>query len=440
MGRRRFDVVVVGAGPAGSTAALVLARGGARVALVDKATFPRDKACGDLVGPRGLALLAQLGLTPPDGREVGEMVVLGPTGRHVVLPARAGLTYPGHGVAITRRRFDAWLRDEAVAAGAEPVVARVADLSGPSSVVLADNTRLDADIVVGADGARSVLARQAGLVDPNTVLWGFAYRGYAAQHVERPVIALWDETPRRGFPGYGWIFPGEHDTANIGLGLSLGPANMRRAPGRAVEAFTSFCSHLRDHGLLSSPIEQRRLGGWLKMGMVGTIAARDRLLLVGDAAGLVNPLQGEGIAPAMTSAAAAALAILTDPSTAAHRYRTHLRATAGRFATATTPIHIAASSTPRRVTAVGRVLTAPGLGALIAAPWALLWNDLADGAPPGANRTIVRAALALSRTLSQRSAVAQHLADQFTDPDLVSRPVRAREQIDDEPSPPRRRG
>ncbi|MCU1503769.1 MAG: geranylgeranyl reductase [Ilumatobacteraceae bacterium] len=417
MGKRRFDVIVVGAGPAGSTSALVLARGGARVALVDKATFPRDKACGDLVGPRGLALLAQLGLTPPpDGREVGEMVVLGPTGRRVVLPARAGLTYPGHGVAITRRRFDAWLRDEALAAGAEPVVAHVADLAGPSSVVLDDGTRLDADVVVGADGARSALARRAGLIDPHTVLWGFAYRGYAAQHVERPVIALWDETPRRGFPGYGWIFPGEDGTANIGLGLGLGPAGARRASARAVERFTSFCSHLRDHGLLASSVEERRLGGWLKMGMVGTIAARDRLLLVGDAAGLVNPLQGEGIAPAMTSAAAAASAILADPSTAARRYHAHLRSSAGRFATATAPIHIAASSTPRRVAVVGRVLTAPGLGALVAAPWALLWNDLADGAPPGASRTIVRAALALSRTLSQRSAVAQRLADQFADP------------------------
>jgi flavin-dependent dehydrogenase len=79
-----YDLVVVGAGPAGSTAAVVLARGGARVALVDKATFARDKACGDLIGPRGLATLDDLDLGPPDGREVGEMIVVGPTGRRVV--------------------------------------------------------------------------------------------------------------------------------------------------------------------------------------------------------------------------------------------------------------------------------------------------------------------------------------------------------------------
>ncbi len=417
--KRRFDAIVVGAGPAGSTAALVLARGGARVALVDKATFPRDKACGDLVGPRALALLSELGLTPsPPGRDVGEMVILGPTGRRVVLPARAGLSYPGHGIAITRRRFDAWLHDEAVAAGAQPVIGHVTDLAGPSSVVLDDGTRLDADVVVGADGARSALARRAGLVDPGAVLWGFAYRGYAAQQVERPVIVLWDETRHRGFPGYGWIFPGENGTANIGLGLGLGlgPSNHQRAPTRPVQQFTAFCSHLRDHGLLTAPVEERRLGGWLKMGMVGTVAAHGHLMLVGDAAGMVNPLQGEGIAPAMTSGAAAARAILADPSTAAQRYWDHLRSTAGRSAAATIPIHVAASATPRRVALLGRTLTAPGVGKLIAAPWALLWNDLADGATPGANRTVVRAALALSRTLGRPTSAGRHLADNLAGP------------------------
>ena len=103
MGLSRFDVLVVGGGPAGSVAALVLARGGVRVALVDKATFPRDKACGDVVGPRGLQLLADLGLALPAGRDVGDMLVVGPTGRRVQLPCADGLTYPGHGTVVRRR-------------------------------------------------------------------------------------------------------------------------------------------------------------------------------------------------------------------------------------------------------------------------------------------------------------------------------------------------
>src|ERR1700685_1855643 len=98
----RFDVLVVGGGPAGSVAALVLARGGIQVALVDKSAFPRDKACGDVVGPRGLQLLDDLDLRAPPGRDVGEMLVVGPSGRRVQLPCAEGRTYPGHGTAITR--------------------------------------------------------------------------------------------------------------------------------------------------------------------------------------------------------------------------------------------------------------------------------------------------------------------------------------------------
>ena len=81
-----FDALVVGSGPAGSIAATVLARGGARVALVDKAKFPRDKACGDLVGPRGVQLLSDLGITIPGAMKVDDMIVVGPTSRRVRLP------------------------------------------------------------------------------------------------------------------------------------------------------------------------------------------------------------------------------------------------------------------------------------------------------------------------------------------------------------------
>src|SRR5258708_35142831 len=107
---KRFDVLIVGSGPAGSIAAVVLARGGARVALVDKAAFPREKACGDLIGPRGVRVLEDLGLARPGERRVGDMVVVGPTGRRVRLPCAAGLTYPGYALTVPRGRFDAALR------------------------------------------------------------------------------------------------------------------------------------------------------------------------------------------------------------------------------------------------------------------------------------------------------------------------------------------
>ncbi|CAN5572203.1 hypothetical protein BH18ACT1_BH18ACT1_19540 [soil metagenome] len=402
-----LDAVVVGAGPAGSTAALVLARGGARVALVDKAAFSRDKACGDLVGPRALALLASLGLVPPGGREVGQMVVVGPSGRQVLLPARAGRTYPDHGVAVTRVRFDAWLRDAALAAGAEPVTGRVAHVRA-NTVELDDGRRLGGDVVVGADGATSGVAVAAGLVDPGAVLWGFAQRGYAAQDVDRPVIALWDEAPGQGFPGYGWLFPGEAGAANVGLGLGLRAD--RSSASRAVARFDDFCDHLRRLGLLSAPVEGRRLGGWLKMGMVGTVAARARVFLVGDAAGLVNPLQGEGIAPAMTSAAAAAEAILAGPASAAARYRQHLAAGPGRYASVAAPVHAwAISGSARRVALLSRTLTRPGVGPAIASPWAITWNDLLDGAPPSPAALASRLALGAGRAVTARSRVRRAL-------------------------------
>jgi len=407
------DVVVVGGGPAGSTAALVLARGGARVALVDKTTFPRDKACGDLVGPRGLAVLESLGLAPPACRKVGEMVVVGPTGRRVLLPARAGYTYPGHAVAIRRLHFDAWLRDAAVAAGAEPVTGRVAGVRG-TSVELDDGRRLDADVLIGADGASSAVAVAAGLVDRRAALWGFAERAYAIQEVDRPLIVLWDETPGNGFPGYGWLFPGEDGSANVGLGLGLG--DDRPAASRAVTQFDAFCDHLRRLGLLTGRVDGRRLGGWLKIGMVGTVAARGRIFLIGDAAGLVNPLQGEGIAPAMSSAVAAAEAILARPETAAARYRRHLAATAGRYASVAAPVHAwAITGSPRRVARLGRALTLPGLGAALAAPWALTWNDLLDGAPLSAAAITCRVALGIGRTATVRSPVRRRLTRDLDD-------------------------
>jgi flavin-dependent dehydrogenase len=177
----RFDAVVVGAGPAGSIAALVLARAGARVALADKASFPRDKACGDLVGPRGVQLLAELGVHVPDAGQGSDLLAVGPSGRASRLPAFPGRDYAGHGVVVPRLVFDDALREAAVAAGALPVQARVtgvdADGAGKVRAVIAgDGRRLAADVVIGADGALSPVARLAGMLDPGTALWGFAIR------------------------------------------------------------------------------------------------------------------------------------------------------------------------------------------------------------------------------------------------------------------------
>lgn len=397
MGGERFDVLVVGSGPAGSVAATVLTRGGARVALVDKAGFPRDKACGDLVGPRGVQVLADLGIDLPPSTELGDMDVVGPTGRRVRLPCFPGTTYPGRVLAIPRLAFDAALHETAVKAGAEPFTARAGEpllvddqLEG---FVLSNGDRVVADVVIGADGATSRVAEVAGLVDPNRVLWGFAVRGYVENRVERPEIYFWEPTPRRAFPGYGWVFPGLDGAANAGLGVGL-LAN-RSGGAEATRRLPAFLQHAG-----GSPTAERRLGGWLKMGMVGTTPASGRVLLVGDAAGLVNPLQGEGISQAMRSGRAAAEAVLAGPAGAAEAYRRFLAGSFAPFASVSAAVHAALLPRPRAVAAVGRLLTTPGVRTALAGGWSIYWNDLLDGARPGAARAVAVAANRLGRVLT----------------------------------------
>ena len=399
-----FDALVVGSGPAGSVAATVLARGGAKVALVDKAKFPRDKACGDLVGPRGVQLLTDLGIALPGAKRVGDMIVVGPTARRVRLPCFPGRTYPGHAFALPRVEFDEALHEAAVRAGAEAFVDRAADplwsdgeLEGFS---LASGMDLRADIIIGADGASSRVATGAELVDDRRVLWGFAVRAYVEEGVDLPHIVLWERAPWRAFPGYGWLFPGPDGRANLGLGL--GTLSTRAGAATAARELPAFVRTLRELELLGGAPIGPTLGGWLKLGMVGTNPARGRILLTGDAAGLVNPLQGEGISQAMSSGRAAAQATLADPAQAARRYRAYLASTYAPYHATTAPVHQALLPRPRIVSAVGRALTAPALGSLLAPGWSIFWNDLLDGAEPKVPRAAAAVAAGVGRTATAR--------------------------------------
>jgi geranylgeranyl reductase family protein len=393
-------------------AALVLARGGARVALVDKASFPRDKACGDMIGPRGVQLLADLGLPMPDGPHVGDMLVVGPTGRRIQMPSAAGLTYPGHGTAVTRTVFDAMLHRAAVEAGATGMCGRaVAPLEGEGRT---EGYRLDtgeevhADFVVGADGATSGVAQAAGLVEARKVLWGFAIRTYLPQDVDLAAIVMWEPAPWHAFPGYGWVFPGAEGGANIGLGIATRAD--RQAGAEAVRSLPGFLRHLRAVGLLDQAVPEvlpRRLGGWLKMGMVGTTPAAGRVLLVGDAAGLVNPLQGEGIAQGMRSGQLAAETLLAGPGRAAERYTAALVSEHLPYHRITAALQGALVGRPWAVAAVARFLTTAAAGDALAGGWAVFWNELLEGAPPGLHRSIATAFTRLGGTLTSRTAVAR---------------------------------
>lgn len=407
MTEKRFDVLVVGAGPAGSISALVLARGGARVALVDKASFPRDKACGDLIGPRGVQLLHDLDLFVPCSTRVGDMFVVGPTGRRVRLPARPGRTYPGYGICVARTEFDAALQRAAIDAGAEFFEARadapIIEHGRLQGFVLSSSSRVQADAIVGADGATSRVATVAGLVDPERVLWGFAARTYVDGDVTEPNIVVWAPTHGTALPGYGWVFPSGNGGANVGLGVAV--LSDRAAGRRATRAFDAFLSHATRLGIIGQRRPTRTpLGAWLKLGMVGTTPGRDRVLLVGDAAGLVNPLQGEGIAQAMGSGEAAARAILDDPAHADARYRASLHTRYAPYLSTTAPLHRFLLTRPRLVASVTRALTAPGVGHAIAGGWAIAWNDLLDGAPPSVAKAVAATADAFGHAATAGAA------------------------------------
>jgi geranylgeranyl reductase family protein len=407
MGDGHFDVLIIGAGPAGSIAALVLARAGARVALVDKVRFPRDKACGDLVGPRGVQVLEDLAIAVPGSIPIGDMLVVGPTGRRVRLPCFPGLTYPGRGIAVPRATFDDLLRNEAIAAGAVPFEGQATEAidgdDGLEGFVLNNGVRLRGDAVIGADGATSRVAALNGMADHGRVMWGFAIRSYLAEPVRLPHIVLWEPSPWHALPGYGWLFPGPDGRANVGLGV--GTLTDRTSASAAVQMLPAFLEHLTRLGLLSvRPRPAPRLGGWLKMGIVGTRPAAGRVLLVGDAAGLVNPLQGEGISQALSSGRAAAHAILAGPDQAATRYTACLAAEHVPYHQIAAATQAALLPRPKAVATVGRILTLPGIGATLSAGWSIFWNELYDGAAPGAGRSTAGIAVAVGRAVTAHTA------------------------------------
>ena len=139
------------------------------------------------------------------------------------------------------------------------------------------------------------------------------------------------------------------------------------------------------------------------MGLVGTTPARDRVFLVGDAAGLVNPLQGEGIAQAMDSGRAAADAILGGIDQAPDRYRAHLARTYVPYLSTTASVQRSLLRRPRLVAALTRGLTSPGVGRSLAGGWSIMWNDLLDGAPPSRATRVAATAAGLGRILTARS-------------------------------------
>jgi geranylgeranyl reductase family protein len=348
----RFDTIVVGAGPAGSTTAYRLAQGGARTLLVDKARFPRDKPCGGGLTLRAVRQLPEgLGVEPVVEHVVNRMELRLGYGRSF----RRGGSRPL--VLMTqRRRLDHHLAQRAVAAGADfRDGVRVTNLVVDAGrvTVEVDGEPVEAAALVGADGANGLTARTLGL--GGGTVHGVAFEG----NVRHGPVA---EERFRGLAavelgvvpgGYAWVFPkGDHVNVGVGGWESEGP-KLRAHLGE-------LC---RQQDIDPDEVENLR-GHRLPLRGAGAPAAKGRALLVGDAAGLVDPLSGDGMYEAFVSSRLAAESVhdlLGGRAESLEPYSQQLANALGGLHSASWGAKIALDRFPRLTFALGRAPPAWGV-------------------------------------------------------------------------------
>ena len=313
------DVIVVGAGPGGSTTAGYLAEQGHDVLLLEKTAFPREKVCGDGLTPRAVAELQRFGVPIPEDqgwiRNHGLRILGGGMRLELRWPELSGV--PDFGLVRTRQDFDQILANHAVAAGARlhertPVKGPVFDDAGRVVGVVAKTENGErefrAPVVVAADGNSSRLSLAAGRKVRDDRPMGVAVRTYykSPRHDDdwlESWLELWtkgDDGTRQLLPGYGWVFGVGDGTSNVGLGIlntssAFGKVDYRDVLARWVATMPQEWTYNSETRV--GPVR----GAALPMAFNRQPHYADGLLLVGDAGGMVNPFNGEGIAYAMQS-------------------------------------------------------------------------------------------------------------------------------------------
>jgi menaquinone-9 beta-reductase len=326
------DVIVVGAGPGGSSAAYHLARAGLDVLLLEKSTFPREKVCGDGLTPRAVKQLVGMGigLDPGDGWFPNKGIRIIGGGVRIELDWPELSSYPGFGLVRTRRGFDEIVARAAERAGARllqgvtvtgPVLddraERIVGVTARDTAAAGDGDQgaertYRARLVVAADGNSSRLSLAMGLRKRDDRPLGVAIRAYytSPRHDDDYLetwLDLWDGSAL--LPGYGWIFGVGDGTSNVGLGLlntsaSFGHIDYRAMLRRWLATMPPEWGYGEENR--TGPVR----GAALPMGFNRTPHYTSGLLLVGDAGGMVNPFNGEGISTAMESGEIAAQVIV----------------------------------------------------------------------------------------------------------------------------------
>jgi menaquinone-9 beta-reductase len=306
------DAIVVGGGPAGAAAAARLAARGFRTVLIDRASFPRDKVCGDFVGPTALAELADLGVAQTEAfRATSKMADLalhvnGDQLPVMGIPRVDGL--PDYGRVIPRLQLDAWILDAARHAGATVLDGRkvTALQQAPDAITVRGDSaagpwQLRTRLLLGADGSNSVVARTLrGDVPPrqDRIMAVRVYFDDVGGPAGQGDICFTSGS----FPGYYWLFPAGGGSANLGVGMLMSTyprsgRNLREMLLRLIAEDASMQYRLRGARMRGKVLGHPLTTYNPRLPLIG-----DRVMLLGDAAGLINPLNGEGIQYALHSA------------------------------------------------------------------------------------------------------------------------------------------
>ena len=309
-----YDVIIVGAGPAGSTAALYAHRLGLNCILLDKAVFPRDKICGDALSGKSVRLMRELnlleGVEKLEGSEINRITFGSPSHSQfdVHLKGNKNNDFITKGFVVPRKIFDNFLfkkADELTETRqgftVNDIIYENDNISGVKGTNIEGKEEiLNAPIIMGCDGANSIIARKLGLYEMDMENTAVAIRCYY-EGVEGLSNQIELHYVSEVKPGYFWLFPAGNGKANIGIGLSKNDAKKEDRTLRQIMDEIVQSDYFRSRFGNARPLE-KPVGWNLPLGRIQRKNHGNGFMLLGDAAGLVDPFTGEGIGNAMVAA------------------------------------------------------------------------------------------------------------------------------------------